>query len=342
MEKKCYITSSSILDILNFTIPNLQRSLNQDHINNILNDQKEEYRKHNCFSLLQSITVAKLNDQFYILDGCHRRYVYELLKREGYPIDNVIIPIVIYKVDNSSELLEYYSKINKNMPIHPLEVTTNWCDCEKILLEFLNNEYGNYFKNTTICKSPHISLPALKTNLLVRKVNASDIDSLCKKITEVNTYIENNVNNQLCPQIAKRISDCKNKSSKLTIKTCYLGIFRKFEWLDIAIYLLKNPISMINIVDFIQIKTRIPADIRMQVWRNLYNTSLMGKCYTCCKELSYIDMECGHIVARALNGPDTVENLLPVCKTCNKDMGVMNLLEYKKLAELYTENYMTE
>ena len=342
MEKKCYITSSSILDILKFTIPNLQRSLNQEHVQNILEDQIKEYKKHGCFSLLQSITVAKLDDKFYILDGCHRRYVYELLQTQGYPIDNVIIPMVIYKVDTSNELLEYYAKINKNMPIHPLEVTTNWADCEKILIEFLNQNYSAYLKNTVICKSPHISLTALKSNLLVRELSSSIITQLCQKILEVNTYISQNTKTQLCPQISKRIADCESKATKHNMSVCYLGIFRHFEWLDIALYLLKNDIGNINIANFIQTKQKIPSDVRIQLWKNHYNNTMTGKCYTCERELSYIDMECGHIIARALNGPDTINNLVPICKTCNKDMGVMNLYEYKKLNALYNTVYMSE
>ncbi len=42
-------------------------------------------------------------------------------------------------------------------------------------------------------------------------------------------------------------------------------------------------------------------------------------------------MECGHIVAHALGGEITFNNLQPTCKTCNRDMGVMNLNEYKLL-----------
>ena len=42
-------------------------------------------------------------------------------------------------------------------------------------------------------------------------------------------------------------------------------------------------------------------------------------------------MERGHIVPFAQCGSADLENLEPVCKTCNRDMGVMNLHEYKNL-----------
>jgi hypothetical protein len=42
-------------------------------------------------------------------------------------------------------------------------------------------------------------------------------------------------------------------------------------------------------------------------------------------------MECYNKVVHVLGGDSTINNLLPCCKTCNRDMGIMNLYEYKKL-----------
>ena len=42
-------------------------------------------------------------------------------------------------------------------------------------------------------------------------------------------------------------------------------------------------------------------------------------------------MECGHIVAHALGGKATYDNMMPVCKNCNLKMGTMNLGEYRRL-----------
>ena len=48
------------------------------------------------------------------------------------------------------------------------------------------------------------------------------------------------------------------------------------------------------------------------------------------EELIYDNFECGHVVARCLGGKNVVDNLEPVCKKCNSDMGTMNLEEYRK------------
>lgn len=40
--------------------------------------------------------------------------------------------------------------------------------------------------------------------------------------------------------------------------------------------------------------------------------------------------ECGHVVAEALGGQSTIENLRPICKDCNLSMGTKNLFEFKE------------
>jgi 5-methylcytosine-specific restriction endonuclease McrA len=58
---------------------------------------------------------------------------------------------------------------------------------------------------------------------------------------------------------------------------------------------------------------------------------MTGKCYVCENTLDYDNMECSHIIAHALGGDISLDNLQPCCKSCNRDMGIMNLYEYKNL-----------
>jgi 5-methylcytosine-specific restriction endonuclease McrA len=56
----------------------------------------------------------------------------------------------------------------------------------------------------------------------------------------------------------------------------------------------------------------------------------VGACYTCGTELRFRDMECGHVVAHALGGSTELANLMAVCRTCNRDMGIRNLEAYRR------------
>ena len=72
--------------IENYQIPVLQRLVDNEHINSMVEDQKNEYNKYNAFSMLQSFTIAYIIEEQkgYILDGQHRVAVYSQLKKQGY------------------------------------------------------------------------------------------------------------------------------------------------------------------------------------------------------------------------------------------------------------------
>jgi 5-methylcytosine-specific restriction endonuclease McrA len=72
---------------------------------------------------------------------------------------------------------------------------------------------------------------------------------------------------------------------------------------------------------------QIPKALRKRVWAKCVN----GLCF-CCED-EEIDEDCfeaGHIVARALGGQISIDNLIPICFSCNRAMGTRNFYEYKK------------
>ena len=40
--------------------------------------------------------------------------------------------------------------------------------------------------------------------------------------------------------------------------------------------------------------------------------------------------ECGHVESEATGGDMSIENLRPICSSCNKSMGIKNMREYIK------------
>lgn len=55
-----------------------------------------------------------------------------------------------------------------------------------------------------------------------------------------------------------------------------------------------------------------------------------GPCFVCGTNIHILQFECGHVVSHSNGGPTNVENLRPVCSSCNKSMGTQNLQDYKK------------
>lgn len=76
--------------------------------------------------------------------------------------------------------------------------------------------------------------------------------------------------------------------------------------------------------------------IRQLVWNKyIGEKNGLGTCWCCRnKTISAFEFEAGHVVPRAKGGPDTVENLRPICSLCNKSMGTENMFEYQKRQNL--------
>src|SRR4051812_25158993 len=88
-------------------------------------------------------------------------------------------------------------------------------------------------------------------------------------------------------------------------------------------------------------KDRIPAVLRTAVWNNYEKFGRSSApCYCCKKTISVFDFEYGHIVAESKGGKTNLENLLPVCSSCNKSMGSQHMLEFMEQYGFDKINYI--
>jgi hypothetical protein len=78
-------------------------------------------------------------------------------------------------------------------------------------------------------------------------------------------------------------------------------------------------------------KVTIPQSLRAAVW-DKYIGRKIGEieCLVCNAALiSQLNFHCGHVVAEANGGTISIDNLRPICKSCNCSMGTNNLEDYK-------------
>jgi hypothetical protein len=77
-------------------------------------------------------------------------------------------------------------------------------------------------------------------------------------------------------------------------------------------------------------KKSIPVTLKRKVW-NKYIGEEIGKATCLCCKLSTItqlSFHCGHIIAESKGGTLKMENLKPICQSCNSSMGTMDMDEY--------------
>ena len=78
-------------------------------------------------------------------------------------------------------------------------------------------------------------------------------------------------------------------------------------------------------------KEKIPAALRNVVWNQNFQDVSIGKCLCCKTEpITRANFHCGHIVSEKKGGELTVQNLRPICPSCNSSMGTQNMDEFMK------------
>ena len=78
-------------------------------------------------------------------------------------------------------------------------------------------------------------------------------------------------------------------------------------------------------------RKRIPQSLRIAVWNKHIGRVYEGKCYVGCGEIiTPFNFECGHIISHKENGRIELDNLVPICSTCNKSIGTKNVHTFIK------------
>jgi 5-methylcytosine-specific restriction endonuclease McrA len=79
-------------------------------------------------------------------------------------------------------------------------------------------------------------------------------------------------------------------------------------------------------------KKLIPQSLRKAVWNTYIGREIGETNCPVCKNsiISPFEFHCGHIVAEIKGGKTCLENLRPICKSCNSSMKTFNLETYQK------------
>jgi len=363
------VSLETVATVLRYTFPSLQRSVDAAHVQAMVEDQRREFEAIGEFSLLQSLTVARVlqDGKVYVLDGQHRVRCFLALRDLGYPVDAVIVPVVCYRVADRNELAAYFNRINQNLPVHPLDLRDGEGDPRvkfaKAFVAWLQSTYGPYVKRPKQgagVRCPHLSLESLKDEIAGRIdacAESFDADGvlrgMCSAVVSFDAdirAIHEEERDGLEETLRKRMDDCAKKVSAKQ-QRCYLGLFKKYEWFDACMECVRNakdaaavevPRWMCkslattcgggaSVSNCVSRREKISHVVRREVWAKVNQRDFdAGKCYTCDADLRFGNMECGHVVAHAMGGRADVANLMPVCRTCNRDMGIQNLEDYRQ------------
>ena len=76
-------------------------------------------------------------------------------------------------------------------------------------------------------------------------------------------------------------------------------------------------------------KEKIPASVKNTLWSEHFKNSIQGNCQCCKTEvISKNNFDCGHIISEKNGGKVHLDNLKPICRSCNSSMGTTNMNDF--------------
>lgn len=93
-------------------------------------------------------------------------------------------------------------------------------------------------------------------------------------------------------------------------------------------------------------KKKIPASLRQTVWITYNGEVFRAKCHVswCRNTITPFTFEVGHNKPESRGGMTTIENLLPICSSCNRSMGnTYTITEYcERFSQLRKNNIQNQ
>ena len=77
----------------------------------------------------------------------------------------------------------------------------------------------------------------------------------------------------------------------------------------------------------VKVREKIPTAVRRIVWNTYIGIEHSKGACLCCsaEEVTCANFECGHVKSVKNGGATTIENLRPICSSCNKSMGAKDM-----------------
>lgn len=313
------------------TSGDIQRNIDDDHLNNLIEYQNKYYKENDVYSFPNPIVLCCLNNKLAIIDGQHRLKCIEKLYNDNKDINfNVLVSVIT--INNENEYDEYFVAINKNKPVQLYKNVNDWKFVIKKIEQYMTGKWHMYMKNTDNPQIPHINIDKMKeymdNNNVIRRIGM-DADRIIEEIEELNNYYKYNIkNNKYLKNIHKNIEKCISKNEE---EPLYFGLYRNFEWIETIVYKITENVDYKDMEHIpLNYRIRIPKKLRINLWKSYFDTSMIGKCYTCLEDIEFSDFECGHVKPVFYGGTTNLDNLRPICRICNNDMGITNMDDYMK------------
>jgi hypothetical protein len=338
----------------------VQRTINTERVNKIAESIRKKQNLQGTFSF----TVAVVEGRRHLVDGQHRLAALQLLIREGVAyLEELIFHVRTIRLTEMKEALRLVNELGDVAPVDPVgtieeRVCLNKFDmwvksCVNKPTKSHQPHYGNY--------STHFVETVGLTGFFTKFDNATRMMEKCK---ELNRWVHQSVvhisrsqmknvkalASFLCPDISRfeiktfeRFCEEYSKVSTEAADTIFcLHFIVNYGFVEIVKYMYDLNMSPEQIFRNSQQKDQgkrlpfnfnslIDKNVSKEVIKRFFKEEAMH-CPVCqvnvIQEHDRTTFALGHIIAHAKGGPNTRENLIPICHRCNLDCRAENLRDY--------------
>lgn len=302
-----------------------QRPLNKQHVKELTISFEKSIKETKAIKYCSSVPHIAITPQGkkYIIDGQHRINAFKSICKN---YKNAFDTLVLYEqCDTEKELKEAWDRSNTVWG----QINPPNSDKPKVprneAIERLWNEKLQQYDGTKgmISRSDKPQKPHLNENRFLEKLTTVNFSSYEELETMFNNSNESIKKSQLCLEFKQ---ETPNKWLKCEKYDCFIGLVKDFtDYMTLSI----DP----KAVDYNEKRKKkpIPKAVKDAVWKKYHNDNGVAKCFVCeCNEIRMNAFHAGHIVSDKHGGLPVVDNLIPICATCNTSMGATNLYDFKK------------
>ena len=321
-----FIGSIESFILLNPLPAKFQRQLDEKRIQDIMEHQKKLFIKKNRVETFNPIYLTYVDNKFEIIDGQHRYFSFKkLFESKEIPIFNIEYKIIICQTIDES--YSYFDLINLSKP---LILPKNRTEAEEIrkLFDHIKNKYKKNIKTSDNPRCPNINLEHLRQNItnlgLIQKCIETE-QNVISCLEELNDFYKDIYYKNNSKWRKWGLSQTSEEEHKF-----FLGFYKNYEWICHLIKYLDENIEFKDFEHNSCIKTeKVTKKLRKDLWKKYFNQSREGKCYVCEENIEEDNFQAGHIISRARGGNLSLSNLKPVCSSCNQNMKIENMEDYK-------------
>ena len=294
---------------LEWSNPPYQSDLNLEKVSEMI----QSYHERPYFGRFKNTLVFAvrmgIQKQLYLVDGQHRM---EMLKQVNisYPFN-----VLFYPIQTDDQMRQLFREMNYDSHKNLAYVSLG-ADSAR-----LADELCMHYENKPFTKSKKEGSRIYTIRAFVNTISKylqqfHALDDLIRNLEEAQDTFMHELDFTHCYSEEK---SCIDSKFIMPLKSC-----------NFVEYLENREIEPNYLGKGKTISKTIPLSLKKAVWNKHIGMSIGEIPCPVCKttKIHQMSFHCGHIIAKSNGGTNTIDNLRPICQSCNSSMGSTNMDDF--------------